>query len=144
MQTYKTDLLIIGAGPFGLAIAAQASHSGIDHLVVGRPMEFWRKNMPQGMYLRSACDWHLDPVNIHTIEKFLESRGQTPHDVEPLSLDFYLSYAEWFRLQKQITTLPSYIARLDHNNGFVAATAVDDTIHVLQDTPAPGFQPHVN
>ena len=87
MQTYETDLLIIGAGPFGLAIAAQASHLGIDHLIVGKPMEFWRKNMPQGMLLRSACDWHLDPVNMHTIERFLESRGQTPHDVEPLSLD---------------------------------------------------------
>ena len=81
MQTYETDLLIIGAGPFGLAIAAQASHLGIDHLIVGKPMEFWRKNMPQGMLLRSACDWHLDPVNMHTIERFLESRGQTPHDV---------------------------------------------------------------
>jgi len=29
MRTYETDLLIIGAGPFGLAIAAQAAHLGI-------------------------------------------------------------------------------------------------------------------
>ena len=144
MQTYETDLLIIGAGPFGLAIAAQASHLGIDHLIVGKPMEFWRKNMPRGMHLRSASDWHLDPVNIHTIEKFLESRGQTPHDVEPLSLDFYLSYAEWFQTQKQITTLPCYIERLDHDNGFVAATAGGDTIHARKVALAPGFKHFVN
>src|SRR6185503_6267114 len=122
MRTHETDLLIIGAGPFGLAIAAQAAHLGIEHLIAGKPMEFWRRNMPPGMYLRSACDWHLDPLNIHTIEKFLESHGQTPQDVEPLSLAFYLSYAEWFQSKKQITTLPSYIERLDNANGFVATT----------------------
>jgi FAD-dependent urate hydroxylase len=144
MQTYETDLLIIGAGPFGLAIAAQASHAGIDHLVSGRPMEFWRRNMPEGMYLRSACDWHLDPVNIHTIEKFLESRGQRPHDVEPLSLEFYLSYAEWFQTQKQITTLPAYIERLDHTNDFVATTVAGDTIHARQVALAPGFKHFAN
>ena len=41
----ETDLLIIGAGPFGLSLAAQAAHDGIEHLVVGKPMEFWRRNM---------------------------------------------------------------------------------------------------
>jgi cation diffusion facilitator CzcD-associated flavoprotein CzcO len=144
MGKYETDLLIIGAGPFGLAIAAQAAHLGINHLVAGRPMEFWRKNMPQGMYLRSECDWHFDPANIHTIEKFLESRGQTPHEVEPLSLDFYLSYADWFQKQKQITTLPAYIARLDHANGFVATTVDGDTIHARQVALAPGFKHFAN
>ena len=31
------DLLIIGAGPFGLAVAAQAAHDRIEHLIVGSP-----------------------------------------------------------------------------------------------------------
>lgn len=144
MRTYETDLLIIGAGPFGLAIAAQASHFGIANLVAGRPMEFWRKNMPQRMYLRSACDWHLDPVNIHTIEKFLETRGQTPQDVEPLSLDFYLSYAEWFQTQKAITTLPVYVKKLDHDRGFVATTVDGDMIRARQVALAPGFKHFAN
>ena len=99
MSKHKTDLLIIGAGPFGLAVAAQASHLGIDYVVAGRPMEFWKQNMPAGMYLRSACDWHLDPTNLHTIDNFLGERGQTAKDVEPLSLDFYHAYAEWFQKQ---------------------------------------------
>jgi cation diffusion facilitator CzcD-associated flavoprotein CzcO len=96
----ETDLLIIGAGPFGLALAAQASHDHIEHLVIGKPMEFWRRNMPEGMFLRSACDWHLDPTNVYTIDAFLRSQGKTSSDVEPLSLKFYLFYAEWFRSKR--------------------------------------------
>src|SRR5688572_5998437 len=115
MPNQQTDLLIIGAGPFGLAIAAQAAHLGIDHFVVGKPMDFWRKNMPPGMYLRSSWDWHLDPLDVHTIESFLESRGQTTAEIEPLSLDFYLSYADWFQTQAGITTSPWTVTRLDRS-----------------------------
>lgn len=139
----NTDLLIIGAGPFGLALAAQASHDSIEHLIVGKPMEFWRRNMPNGMFLRSACDWHLDPVNVHTIEAFLSSQKKTARDVEPLSLDFYLSYAEWFQKQKNIQPLPVYVKQLDPSlasHRFVATTADGDVINARRVALAPGFK----
>lgn len=143
MPNYQTDLLIIGAGPFGLAIAAQAAHLGIEHLVVGKPMDFWRKNMPQGMYLRSSWDWHLDPVDVHTIEKFLESRGQSTAEIEPLSLDFYLSYTEWFQTQKGIVVSPWTVQRLDRSaeDGiFRATTSEGHTIEARNVALAPGFR----
>ena len=112
-----TDLLIIGAGPYGLAMAAYARHLGIDHVVVGKPMDFWKVNMPAGMYLRTRSDVHIDPLGIHTIEKFLEIQGLSPTDVEPLSLQFYLSYAQWFQEQKQIDTVPVLVQRLDCADG---------------------------
>lgn len=140
----NTDLLIIGAGPFGLAIAAQAEHAGIDHLIVGKPMEFWRQNMPKGMYLRSACDWHLDAQNVHTIEKFLADQGKTSRDVEPLSLGFYLSYIDWFQEQKNIRPLPVYIQQLNHSDHFIATTDNGDTIHAQRVALAPGFKHFIN
>ncbi|MBK9489389.1 MAG: dimethylaniline monooxygenase, partial [Haliscomenobacter sp.] len=88
----ETDVLIIGAGPFGICLAAHVQQLGLDYLMVGKPMEFWEQNMPKGMYLRSACDWHLDVSGEHTIEHFLAQQHLTPADVEPLSLEFYLSY----------------------------------------------------
>jgi len=137
----KTEFLIIGAGPFGLAIAAQAQHEQIEHVIVGKPMEFWQANMPKGMFLRSACDWHLDPQNVHTIEAYLQSRGQIPKDVEPLSLEFYLTYVDWFRQQKNIEPLPVYIKQIGRENDYFAATTVDGgVINAKHVVLAPGFR----
>jgi len=35
-----TELLVIGAGPYGLATAAHARRQGIETLVLGEPMSF--------------------------------------------------------------------------------------------------------
>ena len=140
MSNTETNLLIIGAGPFGLAVAAQATHDGIEHLIVGKSMEFWRRNMPKGMFLRSACDWHLDPLDVHTIEAFLHTQGKTPSEVEPLSLEFYLSYVEWFKKQKDIQPRHVYIEKLERNDQFVATTTDGDVINAQQVVIAPGFK----
>ena len=141
-QTVNPDLLIIGAGPFGLALAAQAAHDGIEYVIVGKPMEFWKRNMPSGMFLRSACDWHLDPLNVDTIEAFLASQAKTARDVEPLSLDFYLSYAGWFQQRKGIEPWPVYIKQLEfvEAHGFVATTVDGEVINARRVVIAPGFK----
>ena len=140
----RVGLLIIGAGPFGLAMAAYAKHLGIDYLILGKPMDFWKANMPAGMYLRSAWDWHLDPMEVNTIEKFLATRGLRPADVEPLSLDFYLSYTQWFQEQKEIDAVPMLALRLDWNPGedfpFCATLDHGDAISAKHVVIAVGFK----
>ena len=144
MKQQKVDLLIIGAGPFGLALSAFARHLGIDHVIVGKPMDFWITNMPEGMYLRSACDWHLDPLDVHTIENFLRTQGLTSADVEPLSLKFYLNYAQWFQEQKRIEAIPLFVQQLDHmssaKNPFQATMEDGHTIVARHVVIALGFK----
>ena len=48
-----TEVLVIGAGPYGLSISTHLRGRGIDHLIVGRSMDTWRNHMPTGMYLKS-------------------------------------------------------------------------------------------
>ena len=79
-------LLVIGAGPYGLSTAAHAKRHGIDPFVVGEPMGFWRRNMPERMLLRSGTDWHLDADGIDTFEAFLAERGVDPAGVPPVPL----------------------------------------------------------
>ena len=112
----STDLLIIGAGPFGLSLAAYAQEMGIRHVAVGAPMGFWKANMPSGMYLRSGCDWSLDPAEVHTISAYLKTLGKTCRDVEPLSRDFYLDYAGWFQQEKGLRSLDVTVRSL-HTEG---------------------------
>ncbi len=116
-----TDLLIIGAGPFGLALAAYAQEQGIRHVVVGAPMGFWKTNMPQGMFLRSTCDWSLDPLDVHSIDAYLKKIRRSCTEVEPLSRNFYLDYAGWFQDEKDIRTLDVTVASLDTDEGELVA-----------------------
>jgi cation diffusion facilitator CzcD-associated flavoprotein CzcO len=51
---HELDAAIIGAGPFGLAVAAHLGGARVR--VYGEPMRTWRRLMPPGMRLRSTWD----------------------------------------------------------------------------------------
>jgi FAD-dependent urate hydroxylase len=140
MQT--TELLVIGAGPYGLAIAAHAKRCGIDVLVTGEPMAFWKRNMPAGMLLRSGLDWHLDAAGVHTIEAFLEERHIQREAVVPMPVEVFREYAEWFRQAQKIDVRPSMIRQLHYADGrFDALCDTGETIHTSRVVATPGLAP---
>ncbi len=53
------EVVIVGAGPYGLSAAAHLKAAHIDFRIFGDPMSFWRDHMPAGMMLRSG--WGEDP-----------------------------------------------------------------------------------
>jgi len=56
---HETNVAIIGAGPYGLSLAAHLKILAVEHQVFGTPMSFWRDSTPPGMELKSegsACD----------------------------------------------------------------------------------------
>ena len=95
-------LVVIGGGPYGIATAARAIEKGIETVVVGRPLGFWTDNMPEGMYLRSGPDWHLDASGVHTFEAFLEERGIAAAEIDPVPIAVFLDYARWFQREKGV------------------------------------------
>jgi FAD-dependent urate hydroxylase len=133
-------LLVIGAGPYGLSTAAYAKSHGVEPLVVGDPMGFWRGNMPERMLLRSGTDWHLDADSIHTFEAFLLQRGIDPAAVPPVPLQTFLDYSDWFCAQTGIQPRPMFVSRLDKADGqFIAS--FDDGRRLTADlvVAAPGI-----
>src|SRR5580704_12695153 len=49
----KCRVAIIGAGPYGLSIAAHLKACGVDFRIFGSPMHTWTTQMPEGMRLKS-------------------------------------------------------------------------------------------
>jgi FAD-dependent urate hydroxylase len=113
---------VIGAGPYGLATAAYARRVGIEPLVVGQPMSFWRDNMPSGMFLRSGPDWHLDAAREYTLRAYLEERGIDPADVDPIPVGLFIEYATWFQEKAGVEVLPDLVGELSRTNGHFEAT----------------------
>ena len=91
---------IIGAGPYGLSIAAHFRRSGIPFRIFGRPMDSWQEHMPKGMMLKSdgfASDIY-DPEKAFTLRQFCEERGIEYADAGvPVRLDTFSAYGLAFR-----------------------------------------------
>ncbi len=91
---------IIGAGPYGLSIAAHFRRSGVPFRIFGRPMDSWLEHMPKGMMLKSdgfASDIY-DPEKAFTLRQFCAERGIEYADAGvPVRLDTFSAYGLAFR-----------------------------------------------
>ena len=53
MNNLDNRFAVIGAGPYGLAVASHLRAIGAEVRIFGKPMDFWASQMPKGMLLRS-------------------------------------------------------------------------------------------
>jgi len=95
-----SDVLVIGAGPFGLSISAHLRKRGIEHTVVGKPMDTWRAHMPLGLFLKSEPYGSVISAAAPGYDVATYSSGHGFDDyvdrIGPLSLERFLGYADWF------------------------------------------------
>jgi cation diffusion facilitator CzcD-associated flavoprotein CzcO len=137
----QTPLLIVGAGPYGLSTAAYARQQGVDFLMVGEPMGFWKHHMPAGMLLRSPVSWHLDPLGSCTFEHYVACLGLKSDDVHPIPVELFLDYAQWFQQENRLQPWAALVQRLECRNGMFDATLEDGRSIVAQNVVvAPGVQ----
>jgi len=94
------DVAIIGAGPYGLSLAAHLRARGVEYRQFGIPMRLWRASMPKGMYLKSQgfASNLSDPRGSHTLEAFCKAESRPYADCGlPVSLENFVSYGHWFQ-----------------------------------------------
>jgi thioredoxin reductase len=94
------DIAIIGAGPYGLSLAAHLRGSGRSVRIFGSPMHFWSHHMPQGMRLKSEgfASSLYDPDLKFTLKDYCAENGLPYADIGlPVPLETFIAYGLEFR-----------------------------------------------
>lgn len=124
------DTTIVGAGPYGLSIAAYLRATGRSFMLLGTPMESWRRFMPEGMLLKSErfASNLWDPQRRYTLKRYCQTQGLPYQPVgSPVSLAQFLEYAEWFRQQAVGDPLDVRVSGLRRTNGGFGVQLADGT-----------------
>jgi thioredoxin reductase len=121
-------IVVIGAGPYGLSVAAHLKAARVPTLVFGRPMEFW-KGMPRGMKLRSA--WSATslsaPGGAYNLDNYVDAIGAQRQ--LPVPLPFFIDYGLWFQRHAVPDLDPTYVQVLtDDDGGFRVELADGRTV----------------
>jgi thioredoxin reductase len=142
-RSSATDVAIIGAGPYGLSLAAHLGAHEVEYRVFGEPMGSWKNNMPSGMLLKSF-PWATslsDPASALSVKSFCSERALPYHDeMMPLSLNRFIEYGEAFQAR--------YVPRVERRRlvslepgpaGFCATFADGGTVHTRRVVLAVGL-----
>ena len=143
----QTETVIIGAGPYGLSIAAHLKAAHLPFRLYGKPMESWRSYMPEGMLLKSEpfASNLWDPNRRYTVERYCAEK-HIPYEASgrPLSLAIFLDYAEWFRRHAVGETIDLKVIRVRQTSaGYRVELANGDEVachHVILATGHMAFR----
>jgi cation diffusion facilitator CzcD-associated flavoprotein CzcO len=137
----ETEVAVVGAGPYGLAVAAALRNRGVEHRVIGDPMSFWRE-MPKGMLLRS--NWTATSISDYRGPVALDAYQQATGDRfgKPVPLERFIAYGEWVQKQVAPDVERRVVTGLDRDgSGFDLHTADGDQIRARRVVVAAGIAP---
>ncbi|QJW97746.1 NAD(P)-binding domain-containing protein [Frigoriglobus tundricola] len=138
-----TDVVIVGAGPYGLSIAAHLRAAGVPFRIFGRPMSSWKDHMPRGMFLKSEgfASGLYDPHGSFTLADYYATIGRPYHAVgDPVPLETFVAYGTAFQQRfvpdldpanvEQVTSAPG---------GFEVTTSGGETLRARNVVVAAGI-----
>lgn len=140
------DLLVVGAGPYGLSIAAHAAAAGLRLRVFGRPMASWRDHMPRGMFLKSE-PWASNlscPEGSRTLERYCAGQGVAARHGEPIPVEMFAAYGLWFARNTAPEVDERTVTRVAPcPGGFEVVTEDGEVLHARTVALAVGVMPFV-
>jgi cation diffusion facilitator CzcD-associated flavoprotein CzcO len=119
---------IIGAGPYGLSLAAHLSLRRVGFRIFGVPMGFWRHNMPAGMHLKSEgfASNLYEQSGALTLKNYCAEHNIPYADIGlPISLDTFVSYGLAFQKRFVPSLEEKSITRVARASDGYALTASD-------------------
>lgn len=129
----RTNIGIIGAGPYGLSIAAHLADFRASFRIFGRPMENWL-SMPRGMLLKSEgfASNLYDPQGKLSLRKYCREQGIAYADVgRPVPLSTFCEYGLAFQRRLVPTLDLRLVSRVSKTTlGFQLTLEDGDTVIV--------------
>ena len=137
-----SSVVVVGAGPHGLATAANLEALGIDVRVFGEPMSFWQRHMPSGMLLKS--NWrgsHIaHPDGSRMLDSYEQSTGTTLP--KPIPVERFIAYGRWFAEQLASPIERRMVTSIEPRAGGFRVTLADgETIEARRVVVAAGVEP---
>ena len=100
MNNPMSDVVIVGAGPYGLSVAAHLAGSKVQSRIFGTPMQSWASHMPRGMKLKSEgfASSLYDPKSIFPLRQYCKENNLPYQDVGlPVPLEIFTAYGLEFQ-----------------------------------------------
>jgi cation diffusion facilitator CzcD-associated flavoprotein CzcO len=130
------DAVIVGAGPYGLSVAAHFRIQGISFRIFGRPMDSWVAHMPKGMLLKSDgfASNISDPKSDFTLGRFCAERGIEYADSGiPVRLETFSGYGIEFQRRMVPELEEKFVASVDRSpDGFLVTMEDGEKIQAKQ------------
>ncbi len=131
-----TDTVIVGAGPYGLSVAAHLRCAGVSFRIFGRPMDSWVSHMPKGMMLKSDgfASNISDPAADYTLARFCAEEGIPYRDAGvPVNLETFAAYGIAFKDRKVPALEDKTVVNIDPEaHGFAVGLDTGETVHTRQ------------
>ncbi|WP_029192529.1 NAD(P)-binding domain-containing protein [Paenibacillus harenae] len=109
------DVIIIGAGPYGISLASYAVQQGLSYKLIGHPMDFWKTQMPQNMFIRTPYELvqFPHPRNKFSIQQFAKETGTPLSD--PLPRPVFVDYALWYAQRTGVAFTAELVIHVNKN-----------------------------
>jgi Pyridine nucleotide-disulphide oxidoreductase len=136
----KLDVAVVGAGPFGLSVAAHLR--GRKVRTFGPEMETWRTCMPPEMLMRSAWEEtsFSAPGGAGGLDEWVRETDESR--IEPIPLPMFLRYSEWFAERFVDDRDPSRVAAVEASeSGYRVTTEAGSEVDAEHVVVAVGVMP---